>query len=101
MALSDVKVEKKTVTTLKPPKKWKVVFLNDDVTPMELVIELLTNVFRHSENSAKEITLEIHNTGSGIAGVYTYEIAEQKGVEATTIARNNGFPLKIQVEEEN
>ena len=79
---------------------WKVVFLNDDQTPMELVIELLTKVFKHTETRAKEITMEIHETGSGIAGVYTYEIAEQRGIEATNIARANGSPLRIQVEQE-
>jgi ATP-dependent Clp protease adaptor protein ClpS len=79
---------------------WKVIFLNDDQTPMELVIELLTGVFKHTETRAKEITLEIHNSGSAVAGVYTFEIAEQRGIEATNIARANGSPLRIQVEEE-
>ncbi len=94
------KVEEKVIVSLQPPKLWKVIFLNDDQTPMELVIELLTGIFKHSESTAKDITLEIHETGSGIAGVYPYEIAEQKGIEATGIARSNGSPLRIQVEEE-
>ncbi len=97
---TDVKIEEKIVTTLQPPKMWKVVFLNDDLTPIELVIELLTGIFKHSESRAKEITLEIHNTGSGVAGVYTHEIAEQRGIEATQVARQNGSPLRIQVEQE-
>ena len=93
-------VEEKVVVALQPPKLWKVIFLNDDQTPMELVIELLTGIFKHTESTAKDITLEIHETGSGIAGVYPFEIAEQKGIEATGIARSNGSPLRIQVEEE-
>lgn len=93
-------IEEKVVVSLEPPKMWKVIFLNDDQTPMELVIELLTHVFKHNESKAKDITMEIHETGSGIAGVYTYEIAEQKGIEATSIARKNGSPLRIQVEQE-
>lgn len=97
---TDVKIEEKIVVALQPPKLWKVVFLNDDQTPMELVIELLTKIFKHTESKAKEITMEIHETGSGIAGVYTYEIAEQRGIEATNIARANGSPLRIQVEQE-
>jgi len=96
----DAKIEEKVVVSLQPPKMWKVVFLNDDQTPMDLVIQLLTEVFKHSESSAKQVTLEIHETGSGIAGVYTYEIAEQRGIEATNIARDNGAPLRIQVEQE-
>jgi ATP-dependent Clp protease adaptor protein ClpS len=93
-------VEEKVVVALQPPKLWKVIFLNDDQTPMELVIELLTGIFKHNESTAKDITLEIHETGSGIAGVYPFEIAEQKGIEATGVARSNGSPLRIQVEEE-
>jgi len=100
MAAVDTEMKEKTVVEIQPPSMWKVVFLNDDQTPMEFVIQLLTNIFRHSEETAKEVTLEIHNTGSGIAGVYTYEIAEQRGIEATQISRNNGYPLKIQVEKE-
>lgn len=97
---TEAKIEEKVTVALQPPKMWKVIFLNDDQTPMELVIELLTTIFKHSESSAKEVTLEIHNTGSGIAGVYPFEIAEQRSIEATTVARGNGSPLRIQVEQE-
>lgn len=97
---TEAKIEEKVTVSLQPPKLWKVVFLNDDQTPMELVIELLTKIFKHTESSAKEVTLEIHNTGSGVAGVYPFEIAEQRSIEATSIARGNGSPLRIQVEQE-
>lgn len=97
---TEAKIEEKVTVSLQPPKLWKVVFLNDDSTPMELVIELLMKIFKHNETSAKEITLEIHETGSGVAGTYPFEIAEQRSIEATTIARGNGAPLKIQVEQE-
>jgi ATP-dependent Clp protease adaptor protein ClpS len=89
-----------TIVTFKPPSMWKVVFLNDDKTPMEFVVDLLVELFGHNEKSAKDITLEIHNTGSGVAGIYNYEIAEQKGLEATRISKANGHPLRIQVEQE-
>lgn len=97
---TEARVEEKTIVNLQPPKLWKVIFLNDDSTPMELVIELLMGIFKHPESTAKDITMEIHTTGSGVAGVYAYEIAEQKGIEATMVARQNGSPLKIQVEQE-
>ncbi len=100
MAAVETEVKEKTVVEIVPPSMWKVVFLNDDQTPMEFVIELLTTIFKHSTDSAKEVTLEIHNTGSGIAGIYSYEIAEQRGIEATQVSRNNGYPLRIQVEKE-
>jgi ATP-dependent Clp protease adaptor protein ClpS len=96
----DTELKEKTVVNIQPPSMWKVVLLNDDQTPMEFVIQLLTGIFRHSDSSAKEITLEIHNTGSGVAGIYSYEIAEQLGIEATQIARNNQYPLRIQVEKD-
>ena len=97
---TETTVEEKVVVSLQPPKLWKVVFLNDDQTPMDLVIDLLTEIFKHTESKAKDITLEIHETGSGLAGVYAYEIAEQRSIEATNIARANGSPLRITVEEE-
>ena len=97
---TEIEVKEKTTVQLAPPALWKVIFLNDDKTPMELVIELLTGIFKHTESSAKEVTLEIHETGSSIVGIYPFEIAEQKGIEATTIARQNGSPLRISVEQE-
>jgi len=97
---TDVKVEEKVTIALQPPKLWKVVFFNDDQTPMEFVIELLVGVFKHNEARARDLTLEIHNSGSAIAGVYPFEIAEHKGLEATQLSRANGFPLRIQVEQE-
>lgn len=97
---TEAQIEEKIVTSLQPPRMWKVIFLNDDKTPMEFVIELLTGIFKHDESRAKEITLEIHETGSAVAGVYTHEIAETKGIESTHIARSNGFPLQITIEME-
>jgi len=96
----DVKIDEKISIKLQPPKMWKVIFLNDDHTPMEFVIELLVTVFKHSTSVAKDLTMEIHNSGSAVAGIYAHEIAEQRGVEATQISRSNGFPLKIIIEEE-
>lgn len=97
---TEAKIAEKVTIALQPPARWKVIFLNDDKTPMEFVIELLTTIFGHSEESAKELTLEIHNSGSAIAGVYSHEIAEQRGIDATQAARLNGHPLQINLEEE-
>lgn len=97
---AEINVQEKTVTSLQIPRLWKVVFLNDDKTPMEFVIDLLTTIFKHDIEAAKEITLEVHNTGSAVVGVYSHEIAEQKGIEATQLARANNFPLQIHIEQE-
>lgn len=100
MAATDVQIDEKIKQKIQEPKRWKVVLLNDDVTPIDFVISLLVETFKHTQDTAKEITLEIHNNGSGIAGVYSFEIAEAKAVEATQLARGNGFPLQIKMEEE-
>jgi len=96
----DVKIDEKIKINVTEPKRYKVIFLNDDKTPIEFVIELLTTVFRHTNETAKDITLKVHNDGSAVVGVYTFEIAEQKGVEATHLARQAGFPLQIKIDPE-
>jgi ATP-dependent Clp protease adaptor protein ClpS len=100
MATTDIQIDSKSKVDIQPPKMWKVIFLNDDHTPMEFVIELLTTIFRHDEDTARSLTLEVHETGSAVAGVYTFEIAEHKGIESSKLAQDNGFPLQIKVEEE-
>jgi ATP-dependent Clp protease adaptor protein ClpS len=97
---TEAKIDEKITVALQPPARWKVIFLNDDQTPMEFVIELLTTIFRHSLESAKDLTLEIHDSGSAIVGVYSHEIAEQRGIDATQAARLNGHPLQVTLEEE-
>ena len=83
---------------LKEPPMYKVIYINDEVTTMEFVIESLVTVFNHSITSAAELTNKIHEEGSGVAALLPYEMAEQKGVEVTQLARNNGFPLTIKLE---
>ena len=97
---TEIKIDEKIKIDIAPPKRYKVLFLNDDKTPIEFVIELLMTVFKHSRESAEQITLTVHHEGSAVVGVYTYEIAEQKGVEATHVARQAGFPLQIKVDVE-
>jgi len=97
---TDVQIDEKIEQTVKEPSKYRVVFHNDDHTPMEFVVELLMTVFKHSSVTAEELTLKIHSEGTATVGVYTYEIAESKGVEATTLSRSHGFPLVITVEED-
>jgi len=67
---------------------------------MDFVVNVLMTIFKHSEAKANKIMQEVHTKGEGIAGVFTYEIAEQKGVETTVLARDSGFPLAIKVEPE-
>jgi len=98
--LADVEIDEKIKQDTKEPSKYKVVMLNDDKTPMDWVVDVLCTIFKHTETTAKDITLEIHNEGAGIAGIYTYEIAEQKAIEATHASRDRGFPLQLRVDKE-
>ena len=95
---TDVVIDEKIKITIQEPSMYKVIFLNDDKTPMDFVVELLIQLFRHTEESARNITLQIHSEGSGVVGTYSYEIAEQKGVEATKLSRSNGFPLTVKID---
>jgi ATP-dependent Clp protease adaptor protein ClpS len=94
---TDIILEKKKVTSkdLKKPPKFKVIVFNDDYTPMEFVVAMFMKVFKHNETTSVNLTMDIHNKGSAIAGVYPYEIAEQKIIDATTLARNNNYPLLL------
>ena len=90
---------KDTDVTIIRPSKFKVVLHNDDHTPMEFVIELLKKIYSKTEQQAEEITVRVHNEGKGVAGVYYYEVAEQKVAESTMISRTAGYPLTIEIEE--
>jgi len=95
----DIKIDEKIKINYKEPGQYKVIFLNDDKTPIDFVVSLLIELFKHTQETAVALTMKIHEEGSGVVGIYTYEIAEQKAVEATNLCRDNGFPLKIKVEE--
>ena len=87
-----------TRTEITYPNRYNVVFINDDFTPMDFVVQLLVEVFNKTLEEAKDVTLQIHEKGKGIAASYNYELAEQKKAEAVAISRNNGHPLTILVE---
>jgi ATP-dependent Clp protease adaptor protein ClpS len=95
----DIKIDETIKHIVKEPGKYNVIMLNDDQTPMDWVIEILKQIFKHSDASAETLTMTIHNEGSAVIGTYKYEIAEQKTVEAINASRNHGFPLQLKVEE--
>ena len=84
---------------VKKPPLYQVVLINDDFTPMEFVVEILQGVFGLERNSATRVMLEVHTKGKGICGVYTYEIAETKVAQVTTIAQQQQHPLLCTMEE--
>jgi len=85
---------------LKKPNMYRVLLLNDDYTSMEFVVSTLMDIFHKNEKEAYEIMLRIHNRGSGLCGVYTYEIAETKVAQVLNSAKKSKFPLRATFEEE-
>lgn len=98
MAQSDTHVKIKPQVDVKEPPMFKVIYLNDNSTTMEFVIQTLVDYFDYTAETAEQITVDIHNAGSACVAVLPYEIAEQKGVEVTMTARANHFPLTIKLE---
>jgi ATP-dependent Clp protease adaptor protein ClpS len=86
--------------TTEEPGHYKVIFLNDDITPMDFVLDVLQKIFKHNLSTSQDLMLTVHNEGSAVVGVYSFEIAEQKGIETTMLARNNNFPLIVKIEKE-
>lgn len=85
---------------LEPPKKYKVVLLNDDFTPMDFVVQILVKVFAKAPDQATKIMFDVHKKGKGIAGVYTHDIAETKAQMVSQTARAHDHPLKADLEAE-
>ena len=81
------------------PKEYNVILLNDDVTTFEFVCMVLETVFHHNPAEAQRITMSVHHNGRGIAGVYTYDIANARATLTANMARKAGFPLRCIVEE--
>ncbi len=96
----DAGVLTETEKTVKKPPLYKVLLHNDDFTTMEFVVSVLQTVFHKPEADAVRIMLAVHQKGVGVAGVYTYEIAEAKVQKVTQLARAHEFPLLCTLEEE-
>lgn len=100
MAQSDTKTRIKPLEAIKEPPLYRVVYLNDNQTTYEFVIESLIEYFDYTVETAEQITIDIHDAGSAVVAVLPYEIAEQKGVEVTILARAQSYPLQIKLEPE-
>ncbi|MBX2987041.1 MAG: ATP-dependent Clp protease adapter ClpS [Bdellovibrionaceae bacterium] len=88
-----------TLPRVETPKMYVVLLLNDDYTPMDFVILILRRFFGKSEEEAARIMLDVHKKGSGVAGVYTLEVAEMKVMQVNQFSRMNQHPLKSTLEE--
>lgn len=96
---TDGAVKERVKVQKKDPTLYKVVLLNDDYTTMVFVMHILETVFQKSPAEAYRIMMHVHLNGSGIAGVYPWEVAETKVETLTSMARHAEFPLRAAIEE--
>jgi len=95
---TEEQVEQETGQEVKEPPMFRVLLHNDDYTTMEFVVELLMHVFNKSIEEATRIMLNVHRSGKGVCGIYTYEVAETKVEMVHELANKRGFPLKSTME---
>ena len=100
MAQSETRTRIRPLEVTKEPPLYRVVYLNDSQTTYEFVTESLIEYFDYTAETADQITIDIHESGSAVVAVLPYEIAEQKGVEVTMLARSQSYPLQIKLEPE-
>jgi len=98
MTTPDSKQKIKIREDLTPPSLYNIIFLNDDVTTVDFVIMALVSILDYTEDQAALLAQKIHNEGASVVAVYPYELAEQKALEVTILARNSGFPLMVKIE---
>ena len=95
-----VSTQQETQHKVDQPRMFKVLLHNDDFTTKAFVVEVLMAVFSKSLDDATRIMWQAHENGTGLCGIYSFEVAETKVRVVTEAARENGFPLKLSVEEE-
>jgi ATP-dependent Clp protease adaptor protein ClpS len=96
----EVATETKQRSKLQRPRLYEVLLHNDNYTTRDFVVAVLREVFHKSEAEAVQIMLHVHTRGIGVAGVYTYEVAETKIRLVEELARENEFPLRLTMEPE-
>lgn len=98
MPQAEIKNKVKVNPDLREPPMFKVIYINDNQTSMEFVVDSLMEHFEYTHVTAEKITMDIHEAGAAVVAVLPYEIAEQKGIEITVSARSEGYPLQIKLE---
>lgn len=91
--MSETEIKSRSDSRTERPKRFKVVMLNDDFTPMDFVMSVLTSIFQMDMDKAAQVTMEIHQKGLAVVGAYTFEIAETKITQTMGLARQYELPL--------
>ena len=100
MSQADTATKIKINESIKEPSMFKIIYLNDNQTTMEFVVESLIEFFDYTTETALKITEDIHNSGQATVAVLPFEIAEQKGQEVLHSARSQNYPLQIEIRPE-
>jgi len=98
--MTDIQTLTKEKIKLDEPGLYDVVFLNDDITTQEFVVRVLKQIFDKNTEQAMAVMNRVHQDGQGTVGSYVHEIAEQKGIETTLLARQENFPLQVKVKKQ-
>ncbi len=77
------------------PKLYKVIMFNDDITTMDFVVMILEKIFHKKQAEAEKIMLDVHNNGQAVVGIYSFDMAKTKVGQATMMAQDNGYPLRL------
>ncbi len=80
------------------PPLYSVLLLNDDYTPMDFVVDVLTRFFGMGIDKATQVMLHVHTRGRGVCGVFTREVAESKVAQVNEYSRLNQHPLLCTME---
>lgn len=96
----DTVLDPRTEQVVVPPRMWRVLLHNDDYTTQDFVVWILETIFHKPPTEAFTIMLSVHQSGTGIAGVYTHDVAETKTKQTKQLAEQHEFPLLVTMEPE-
>ena len=100
MAVPKAKTKSRTRLQRERPRLYKVLLLNDDVTPRDFVVTVLKQVFGMAEARAHAVMWAAHTQGVAVVAVYTRDVAETKATAATEEGQKAGYPLHFATEPE-
>jgi ATP-dependent Clp protease adaptor protein ClpS len=95
MSLQESSIKERKRVEVKKPRRYQVIFHNDDVTTMDFVVFVLQRVFYHPKAEAMALMLKVHRTGQAVVGTYSYDMARTKTEKALKMARDHQYPLSI------
>lgn len=96
----DTLTESRADQKLQRPRMWRVLLHNDDYTTQDFVVWVLEAVFHKPRLEAYAIMMSVHQSGMGVAGIYTHDVAETKTRQAKQLAEEHEFPLLVTMEPE-